>query len=532
MTALLTIARMLIEMDRRAMFRGAVLSILVLLMGAALLGVSGWFITATGVAGLAGIGIAFDVFRPSASVRFLALGRTAARYGERLLTHDATLRALTALRVVLLRGVAGGDAKDLSQLRSEEALTRIISDVDALDGVILRLVLPIIAAVATQGLVFLLLGFVVGWPVAFAVLGIYLPFGAWTLFRLSGQSIAPSSRAEDTGQILRRGVIDMIRDREALILAAHLAERENHLLKFDELSRNAARQLDRAERDANVLMSLVVAFAAMTAFLAGAWLLAQGMTTTAKAVVGLFVALALGEALMPLRRGMSELGRMTVAAERVLCQIVNDGVTTNDPMSRGDDLLCIDRPGCQMTMSAGQTIAMTGASGVGKSSLLMQIAGLSDAEGILINGLAPKEWPEKRLRQTVSVLPQRTALVAGTIRDNLTIAGDFSDTEIWEALKAVALSEDIQARGGLDARLREGGSGLSGGQARRLALARNILKKPEILLLDEPTEGLDQKMASRVLVGIRTALPEALIIATMHRGADHPIFEQMIELKR
>merc|ERR1712025_419406 len=107
-------------------------------MGAALLGLSGWFVTAAGLAGIAGIGIGFDMFRPSAGVRFLALGRAAARYGERVLTHDATLRALTALRVSLLRGQARRDARGLARLRGETALTRIVADVDALDGLALR----------------------------------------------------------------------------------------------------------------------------------------------------------------------------------------------------------------------------------------------------------------------------------------------------------------------------------------------------------------------------------------------------------
>ncbi|MGA9435370.1 MAG: ATP-binding protein, partial [Roseobacter sp.] len=140
MRNVLRIVRLLVAADPWAMARGAALSVVVLVMGAALLGLSGWFITATGLAGLAGIGIAFDVFRPSAGVRFLALGRAAARYGERLLTHDATLRALAALRIVLLRGYARINAKGLMGLRGEGALTRIVSDVDALDGLILRLV--------------------------------------------------------------------------------------------------------------------------------------------------------------------------------------------------------------------------------------------------------------------------------------------------------------------------------------------------------------------------------------------------------
>ena len=168
MTPLLRILWRLLTADRRAMARGALLSVLVLVMGAALLGLSGWFITATGVAGLAGIGIAFDVFRPSAGVRLLALGRTAARYGERVLTHDATLRALAVLRVDLLRRQAGQGARALMRLRGEAALTRIVADVDALDGLVLRLFLPALAALATHALAFAMLAWLSGLPVAVA----------------------------------------------------------------------------------------------------------------------------------------------------------------------------------------------------------------------------------------------------------------------------------------------------------------------------------------------------------------------------
>lgn len=131
---------------------GLALSVLVLVMAAALLGLSGWFITAAGVAGIAGIGIGFDFFRPSAGVRFLALGRTAARYGERLVTHEATLKALAALRVDLLHGLSRRGYRALSGLRGEAALTRIVADVEALDGVVLRLWAPIAAGVLTLAL--------------------------------------------------------------------------------------------------------------------------------------------------------------------------------------------------------------------------------------------------------------------------------------------------------------------------------------------------------------------------------------------
>jgi ABC-type transport system involved in cytochrome bd biosynthesis, fused ATPase and permease components len=100
--------RLIWSADPWAMWRGAAMTVVVLVMGAALLGLSGWFITAAGLAGLAGIGIAFYVFRPSAGVRFLALGRAGARYAERLLTHDATLRALAVMRLALMLAAWSG----------------------------------------------------------------------------------------------------------------------------------------------------------------------------------------------------------------------------------------------------------------------------------------------------------------------------------------------------------------------------------------------------------------------------------------
>lgn len=530
MRHLLRIACLLVNADRWAMARGAFLAIIVLVMGAALLGLSGWFITATGLAGLAGVGIAFDVFRPSAGVRFLALGRAAARYGERLLTHDATLRALAALRVVLLRGFARSDARELAKLRGEGALTRIVSDVDALDGVVLRLILPLGAAILTHVLVFAALGLIVGWSVSLVVGGLYLFFGSVILLRLGRGTVVPAGDGETQGQHLRRGVIDMIRDREALIVAGVLTRKEDRLRQMDTMAREAARQLDRAERMSGFWMSILVAGVAMGAFLMGAVLLDAGSVGPAKAVIGLFVALALAEALVSLRRGVVDLGRMSGAAERICKLLPAKEHPVDGPGPSDAPLLSLRLPGGAQDFHAGETVALTGPSGVGKSMLLLQIAGLSPESGVLVKGQPPDVYGDDMLRRVVSMLPQRSSLIAGTVRDNLALGGDVTDAEMWTALRTVVLADTLGARDGLDTTLGEGGAGLSGGQARRLALARTILKRSDILLLDEPTEGLDVDTADAVLRGIRAALPDVLVIAAMHAGADHPLFTRKIRI--
>ena len=174
MSVLLTLIKRLVAEQRMAFARGLALSFLVLAMGAALLGLSGWFVTAAAVAGVTGLGLGFDFFQPSAGVRGLALGRAVARYGERLLTHDATLRALADLRLALMDGVSRRPHEDQAKLRSAEALNRMTSDVDALDGLLLRLALPFLAGGMVQLAALLMLWWLEGLSVGLAVFVIYL----------------------------------------------------------------------------------------------------------------------------------------------------------------------------------------------------------------------------------------------------------------------------------------------------------------------------------------------------------------------
>lgn len=510
---------------------GAALALLVLVFGISLLGVSGWFITATGIAGLAGAGIAFDVFRPSASIRFFALGRTAARYGERVLTHEAVLRALAVLRGDLLRGIAARPARDVDAMRSEAALTRITADVDALDGLVLRLVLPLGAGLVAHLLAGLALWAIVGAPVALAVAAGYVPGAAFALIRLARRSRAPAIRAEAATQSLRRGLIAALRDRPALIVAGQLPARRAALLADDQTARTATAELDRAERGTRAILSLLTPLAAALALIAGGWMIGQGLIGPAPAAIGFFVALGLGETLVALPRGLTELGRMRDAAARVaplLRAPAASPVQALPPLA--GPALQVAAP--ELVVGAGQMVALTGPSGSGKTTLLWQIAGLlPPATAIRLWGVPVQDWPEADLRARVTLVPQRAALIAGTVAENLALSGNSDPEAMKQALEAVGLTETLDARGGLDTPLEEGGAGLSGGQARRLAVARAILRRPQLLLLDEPTEGLDDAAAARLLSGLRAALPDAAILCAMHRHADNPVFGRNVALQ-
>ncbi|MCC0030942.1 MAG: ATP-binding protein, partial [Brucellaceae bacterium] len=213
MTAILRIAARILAAERWSLARGTALAIVVLAFGIALLGLSGWFITAAGMAGLAGIGIAFDVFRPSAGVRFLALGRTAARYGERMLTHDATLRSLAALRVSLLQALTRRPPAETQALRASEQLNRLTLDVDALDGIALRLLIPTAAGTLTLATAFVALWWLTDPAIA---LWLAASFAVGTLAALAVvllRSRAPSRKGRLGLDTLRMRMIDLLRAR-------------------------------------------------------------------------------------------------------------------------------------------------------------------------------------------------------------------------------------------------------------------------------------------------------------------------------
>nr|WP_253949184.1 ATP-binding cassette domain-containing protein [Mangrovicoccus sp. HB161399] len=518
------------------MAKGALLSLATLLAGVALLGLSGWFITATGVAGLMGIGIAFDVFRPSAGVRLLALGRAASRYGERLLTHDATLRALSALRVTLLRRRMQDSWEALGRLRPGPALTRLTADVDALDGTVLRLALPLAAGTSTVLLAGAGLWWLTHWSLALTIVAVQGGGSAVLLRRLGRRSVPASIRAERRGQALLRGTVSTLRGQIDLAVHGGLAGRLRLLLGRAEKLDLAAARLDRMAERADAGLSAVTTLAVALLVALGGWLVQAGTLTAAQAAIPVFAALGLHEALAMMRPGMSGMGAMADAARRVFGAAEPSGGTgpsAPDPPGTGLVLHGIGhaRPGAaapvleavSLEVRPGETVALTGPSGRGKSTLLQIAAGLLSADRgeVLLCGLPLADWPEPALRGRLAFLPQRSMLLAGTVMENLALARDgLSRGEADAVLAAVALDGPLAERGGADARLGEGGAGLSGGEARRLSLARALLRRPAVLLLDEPTEGLDRATAERVLHGIRTALPEAAILCAAHREAE------------
>ena len=518
----------------RALALGILLSVVTLAAGIALLGLSGWFITAAGMAGLAGAGFVFDVFRPSAGVRALAFGRAAARYGERLTTHDATLRGLAALRVALLAAMLRRPVAELSRLRGSERLNHLTIDVDILDGLALRLVIPAVSALlifvaAYLALAWLTTPAIAAFEIASLIVGVTLAM------LLTLKRTRRSSRlGQRAMQALRMRFIDMMRGQSELAVSGRLEDWRQSVMDAHVRVQRAQNEIDVADHQSMFVIAAFTTLAAGGALLLGAYATLGGRLDAAAAAIGFFTALALFEVAAPLARGIGELGRMVDAARRIDRQLATppeSSVVPGRAPAGPAPLLAFEGVGYSLgkralfepisfALRAGESLALTGESGSGKTTLLNLARGLlSPSYGrVLVEGRPVQSWSGTDLSRIIGYLPQRTALVSGTIVDNLKLGSpDATDDMLWQALHVAALDSVVADKGGLGFFLGESGRGLSGGEKRRLALARMVLRNPRILLLDEPTEGLAHETAETVLARLRAAFPEAAILIAAHR---------------
>ncbi|OYX14319.1 MAG: thiol reductant ABC exporter subunit CydC [Rhizobiales bacterium 32-66-8] len=523
---------------RLAVLGGIALAVLTLLAGMALLGLSGWFITGTAIAGLSATSaIAFNVFLPSAGIRFLALARTGARYGERLVTHEATLGILADLRARLFLGWAAPGAAQRLLARPAKLLFRLTADIDALDSLYLRVMVPLGAALAAAlatGVVFGLMAPLFGLAGAgfLLLVGIGLPLWGARAARAPARSRAHALEA------LRARTIDLCAGQTELVMAGRLDAQRAAVMAADARLAQADAALNRSETAVAAGFGTAGAALLAGALAVGGVLAAGGQIDAPLAALAVLIALAAMEPFAGLRRGALELTRSLLAVRRIgprLRPVPPPLPLPEPPQGLAARLAGVEvrYPGaaravlCDLSLDlpTGGRIALVGPSGAGKSTLLALLAGeMSAAAGRV----------ETR---SATLLTQRTELFRDSLRDNLRLAApEAGDPQLWDALVAAGLAEDLAARPeGLDTPLGEGGLGLSGGQRRRLALARLLLRPAPLWLLDEPTEGLDAATARDVIGRIAArADGRTLVIATHIRReaemADHLLLMQHGEI--
>ena len=524
---------------------GLVLMIFGLGSSMGLLTVSGWFLAATAIAGL---GTLFNFFYPSASVRGLAIGRTVMRYFEKIVTHDATFRILSKLRVQVFEKIIPLSPAVLNRYRNSDLLNRLVSDVDTLDSLYLRLLAPFFTAALviiamTIGLSFVNIPLALGLGLFLLILLMIIP----TVFYRLGQEFG--ERLIQARATYRTQFLEFIQAQAELLLF-----NAEDKLKEEMSATEKTWQEDQAKE-----AKLSGFSTALVLFLNG--LLISGMLwfasnadfgtdeyRTAYIALFTFAALAAFEIIMPLGAAFLHIGQVIAAAERVT-EIIeqkplvefngNEEFETKVRLISAKDL-SFSYPGQEtlvlknltLDLEQCQKIAILGKTGSGKSSLLQLLVRNYDAnQGELLLAEKPiSSYSEETLRRQICFLTQRVHVFSDTLRQNLQFASadEISDEKMIEVLHQVGLNKLLEQEGkGLNLWLGDGGRPLSGGEQRRLGLARILLNNAPILLLDEPTEGLDRETERQILHLILQHAENKTLIMVTHRLSSIERFDKI-----
>lgn len=490
-----------------------------------LLGLSGWFITAAALAGMAGTlaAQAFNYLVPSAIIRLLAILRTGARYVERVAGHEAALKALARLRPRLFAALASAPPEQALKLSSGQASARLVQDVDAIQTLFVRLSAPwalgagVVASVALAALAS---------PLAALLLALSIGMSSMGALILARRLSDPAGRAVQVA-------VGSLKDRLSSLEAAAPELKAYGLEQWavDEAAARAAGH-DRAQ------VALTLSGAALNAWQGAAAALAVVLTVPATLGADLpLTALAALSALMGMEAAaglVAALHQNGAAAEAEAR--LDAALPAPPPPGAAPPSADLTLPSADIALTPPERLAIIGPSGSGKTTLIERIAGLRTplADEARLGGLDIAGIDPAGRRALFAYAAQDVRLIDGTVRQNLLLAGPADDEALWRALDDAALSDRVRADPrGLDARVGPGGERLSGGERRRLALARAYLRDAPWLLLDEPTEGLDAAAETRVLDALDRRLHatgQGLILVS-HRPAPTRLCERLIQVR-
>lgn len=512
---------------------GVILAIVTLLASIGLLTLSGWFLSASAVVGVTGI-YSFNYMLPAAGVRGAAITRTAGRYFERLVSHDATFRVLEHLRVSAFSKLLPLSPAGLARFRQGELLNRVVADVDTLDHLYLRVISPLVGALVVIAIVTLGLS-ILDISLALTLGGIMLLtlFILPPLFYRAGKPTG-EKLTQLRGQYRQQLTSWLQGQAELTIFGA--SQRYRTQMESTELSwHDAQRRQSELTATSQAVMLLIGGFAVIAML----WLAAGGVgdNTQPGALIALFVfcALAAFEALAPVTAAFQHLGQVIASARRITeitdcppevtfpahaspvpeqveVQLNNVSFAYPGQVQQALDAITLN-------VAAGQRVAILGRTGCGKSTLLQLLTRAWDPQAgdIELNGQPLRDFNESALRASISVVPQRVHLFSATLRDNLLLAAPAAtDEALADMLHQVGL-EKLLDEAGLNSWLGEGGRQLSGGELRRLAIARALLHNAPLLLLDEPTEGLDATTESQILDLLFRVTEGKTVLMVTHR---------------
>jgi ATP-binding cassette, subfamily C, bacterial CydC len=523
----------LLRTERPWMLAGAVIAIISTLAGIGLIAVSGHFITAMALAGAGGLAI--NYYTPAALIRLLAIVRTLGRYLERLITHDATLRLLGRLRSWLFARLVPLAPARLTALRSAALFSRLRADVDALEHAYLGVAMPVANAIVVVLSTLIVTLIYLPWLGICliglsAAGGLYLPWRSWR------QGHVPGAESVACTEALRELAADGLRGRAELVLYGAEAAHAERIARLTAQQQQARRELDGLQAMGSAGVMLCAQLAVVCALVLGLPALQASALAGPDLVMLALLAPASFEAIAPLPEAWAQWGATLASARRVFALADTppaiDEPTGNPPNTarfdlsirqlrlRYDDAPSWALDGVNLDLPQGARLALVGASGAGKSSLIGALLRFYPYEGQITLGDIPLErWQGDALRSHMAVVEQQPYLFDASLRENIRLGRpDATDESLLAAITQARLDGYLASLPlGLDTWIGENGIRVSGGEARRIAMARALLMDAPILILDEPTEGLDAVTAGELYESIATAGRGRSLLVITHR---------------
>ena len=518
---------------------GVALGLVTVLANFGLLALAGWFLASAAAVGLAGYAAqnAFNLFTPAAGVRFFATVRVLGRYAARLVDHEATFRVTAGIRVWLFARLVPLAPLGLVE-RGGDVLGKLVADVERLADFYPRVLAPVaVAALASlvMAVVFSLVAPAAGIVllVLLAAAGVVVPAAALRAGAAAGReivSIEAGMRADVIDAV--QGMADLLTCNAAGAMAARIEAADTALLRRQGRMRN----IDGLTASGSALL----ANAAMLAMLAiGVELVRAGQMPGPDLALLVLGAMGAFEATAPLGQALPLLAQITESARRVF-EIADRAAPVREPEASParPGRLDIELSGVRLRYGAadgrawaldeldlrvpeGGRLVLLGRSGAGKSSvanLLLRFAEYQEGSARL-GGVELRDIRGDDARSLFTVVSQRTFLFHGTVRDNLLVARpEADDAALWRALEVARLAAFVRRLPeGLETLVGEGGAAISGGEARRLAIARAALRDTPWLILDEPMEGLDAVTAAALRGALEAVMAGRGVLWMTHR---------------
>jgi ATP-binding cassette subfamily C protein CydC len=525
----------------KRMLLGILLGLIAVSSAIGLLALAGWFLTATAIAGLSAAGAwHFNYFLPSIGVRLFAFGRTLARYGERIVNHDATFRMLESLRVWFYRRIEPLAPACLSKYRSGDILNRIVEDIDTLDNLFVRVLSPSATALMVYALLFGLLWLfdpaIAVCALAFLVVaGVMVPLTAVSLGTKTGRRLGRQSAG------LRVRIVEGLQGMQELLVYGAQARHLEAILQDSDAFMASQRRMSHITGLTSALITLNSGLAVTFVLYLGVERIDRaaeyggaGLALVTLAVMGSY------EAVWPLPTAFQFLGRTREAGRRLMEIVTLEpavqtpqqsgslpkryGLTFENVSFRYDENapFVLDRLNFQV--EPGSRVAVLGTTGSGKSTIVNLLVRFWEPTSgrICMDGVDIGTLGALDLRRSISVVSQQAHIFSTSLRDNLLMArADATETDLREALAAAQLLSFVDSLpDGLDTWVGEAGKMLSGGQARRLTVARAFVHNAPIWVLDEPTEGLDRATERQLMQAIMERTAGKTVVLITHRMID------------